>query len=118
MRKGAAYALVLVLTVELALWGAFLTGARPFGYAFPLAAVVAVVGNVVLGRAGERVLGRRVGAAIPGVVWLVIAVTLGTTRSEGDLVVRGDFRGLAFLVLGAVAATAAVGATPSRPPRR
>ena len=55
---GATYTLVLVLTVELALWESFLVAARPFGIALPVSAVLAVVGNVVLGRAGARVFHR------------------------------------------------------------
>jgi hypothetical protein len=105
----AAYALVLVLAVELALWGAFLVAARPLGTAFPVAAVVAAVGNVGLGVAGARVLGRRAGAAVPGLIWFAIALTLGSRKTEGDVVVTGGLRGLAFLTVGTVAAAAVVG---------
>lgn len=104
----ASYALVLVLTVELAVWGSFLVAARPFGHALPLAALVATVGNVALGLAGGRVLGRRLGAVIPAVLWLGIALTLGSARPEGDVVVTESFRGLAFLFAGTVAAAAPV----------
>lgn len=121
--RWASYALVLVLTVELAVWGAFLVGARPFGQAFPLAALVALVGNLVVGVAGGRVLGRQAGAVLPGVIWLVIALALGTRKQEGDVVVTSSLRGLAFLVTGAVAAVVAVGladraATPRGPAGR
>jgi len=101
---------VLVLTVELAVWEAFLVAARPFGTGFPLAALLAVVGNVLLGVAGARVLGSRTGAVIPGVIWLAIALLLGSGRPEGDAVVPETVRGLAFLLLGTLAAAGVVGA--------
>jgi hypothetical protein len=110
----AAYALVMVLTVELAVWGSFLTAARPFGQPLPVAAVVALVGNVGVGVAGARVLGRRTGAVLPGVVWLAIALVLGTSRTEGDLVVTSGLRGLAFLFVGTLAAAAVIGVTGAR----
>ena len=115
-RAGTAfsYALVLVLTVELAVWEAFLVGARVFGQPLPVSALLAGVANIGLGVAGARVLRRRVGAVLPGVIWLGIALTLGTKRAEGDLVVTGSFRGLAFLLVGTVAAAAVVGVTGAR----
>ena len=101
-----------------------LVGARPFGQPLPVAAALAVVGNLVVGGAGARVLGRPVGAAVPGVLWLVVALALGTGTAAGDLVVPDTARGVAFLVAGAGAAAAAValaGARAQRPvaaPRR
>lgn len=106
----AAYALVLVLAVELAVWECFLVGARPFGKPLPVAALLAVVANLVLGAAGARVVRRRVGAAAPGVIWLALALTLGTNGPGGDRVVLQDGRGLAFLLLGTVSAAMVAGA--------
>ena len=111
----ASYALVLVLTVELAVWGSFLVAARPLGHPLPVAALVAVVGNLALGLAGGRVLRRRLGAVVPGVLWLAIALTLGSARPEGDVVVTETFRGLAFLFAGTVAAAAPVALLGVRP---
>jgi hypothetical protein len=110
----ASYALVVVLTVELAVWGCFLVAARPFGQPLPVAALVAVVGNTAVGLAGARVLGRRLGAVVPAVLWLGIALTLGSARPEGDRVVTETFRGLAFLFAGTVAAAAAVALSGAR----
>lgn len=120
----ASYALVLVLTVELAVWESFLSSARPFGSTFPVAALLAVVGNVGVGVAGARVMRSRGGAVLPGVLWLVIALRLGSRRAEGDAVVTGSVRGFAFLLLGTIAAAAVVGglgsqrATPGGPVSR
>ena len=103
------YGLVLVLAVEFAVWGSFLTAARPFGQPLPVAAAVALVANLILGVTGARLLQRPAGAVLPGVVWLLVALALGSRRAEGDVVVTSTGRGLAFLAVGAVAATAAVG---------
>ena len=107
--RAARYALVVVLALELAVWESFLVAARPFGVPFPLAALLAVVGNVALGVAGARVLGNRAGAVVPGVVWLAVALTLGSGTAEGDRVVPDSLRGVAFLLLGTLAAAGVVG---------
>ena len=120
------YAVVLVVALELAIGESFLVAARPLGLALPVSAVLAVVGNVAIGLIGARVLGRPAGAAIPGVLWLAVALVLGTKRSEGDLVVTSSWRGISFLVAGAAAAAGVVvvvsarknGATPEAQLRR
>lgn len=94
------YALVLLVALELAVLEAFLVAARPFGIALPLSATLAAVGNAVLGRAGARVLRRPLGAAVPGLVWLGVALSLGTRGPGGDTVVTNTWRGIAFLVAG------------------
>ena len=97
----AAYALVLVLTVLLAVWGSFLVPLRIGGTAAPVSWAVALLGNVVLGVYGGRLLGRP-GAGVTALLWLTVAFTLGSRRAEGDLVVPGTPAGLVFLLLGAV----------------
>ena len=102
----AAYAVVLLLTVLLALWGAFLVPFRVGGVPVPVSWVIAVVGNVALVVAGWRLLGRT-GAAVPALLWLAVAVALASKRSEGDLVVAATLVGVGFLPLGALASAAA-----------
>jgi hypothetical protein len=109
-----AYALVLVLTVLLAVWGAFLVPLRYGTVVLPASWVVAVAGNLLVGRYGGRLLGRP-GALVPGLVWLAVAFTLGSRRGEGDLIVPGTVPGLVFLVAGAVASAVAYGASPREP---
>lgn len=106
------------LSVLNAVYGAFLVPLRWGTVPVPVCLLSASLGNFALGRAGGRVLGRRTGAAVPGVLWLAVALTLGSSRREGDLVVPGDWVGVAFLAVGAVAAAAAFGrvrATPRGP---
>jgi len=114
VRVAATYLLVLVLSVELAVWGAFTVLLRVGGQPVPLGIAVAVVGNVVLGTWGGRVLGRRAGAIGPGLVWLVVVLQLASTRPEGDLVVVSGLRGFAFLIAGAVAALTVALRSPAR----
>ncbi len=103
------FGLVVVLTCQLAVWEAFLVGARPFGVPLPVSAALAVVGNLVLGVAGARTLGSRTGAVVPAALWVLIVLALASSRSEGDVVVPDSFRGLAFLLLGTLAAAAPLG---------
>jgi hypothetical protein len=110
---GAAYGLVLVLAVLLALWGCFLVPLRLGGVPVPLACLVALVGNAALGRAGGRLFGRA-GAAGPGLVWLVIVLRLSSPTADGDLVVPGTGWGLAFLVVGALTSAVVFGTAGGR----
>ena len=105
------YALVLVVALEVAIGECFLVAARPFGHPWPVAALAAVVGNVALGVAGARALERAGGSAGPGLIWLGVALTLGSGPAGGDRVVPNSGRGLAFLVAGAAAAAAVVALT-------
>ncbi len=109
----AAYTMVLVLAVLFAVWGAFLVPLRVGGIPVPLSVVIAVVGNVGLALAGTRIVGRRLGGLVPGLVWLLIAFTFGTQSPGGDTVIRASGMGYAFLVFGIIAATAALGLGPT-----
>lgn len=113
VRSVPTFALVLLLTALLAVWGAFLVPLRIGGVAAPVGVVVALA-NLPLCRAGAAALGRRAGAGVPMVLWCAIAFALSTQRSEGDLVITGSLRGLAFLLVGLLAAALAVGGY--RPP--
>ena len=129
----ASYAVVLVLTVLLTLWGAFLVPFRVGGVLVPLSWVVAAVGNVGVALLGSRLAGS-LGAAVPGLLWLGLVATLLPRKTEGDLVLPGTYVALGYLLVGAVASAIAYGyasararsaatstttaATPARPARR
>jgi hypothetical protein len=108
-----AYALVLLLTLLLAVWGAFLVPFRVDGIPLPVGVLIALT-NAPLCRVGGDLLGRREGAAGPLLLWAAVAFVLSTQRREGDLIVTGGLRGLAFLLVGLLAAAVAVGSW--RPP--
>ena len=110
----AAYGLVLVLTVLLALWGAFLIPFRVGGTLVPVSWAVAVVGNLALGVAGGRLAGQA-GALVPGLVWVALALTFGSGRAEGDRVIPGTVTGVVFLLAGTLASAVAYGAVVVRP---
>ena len=112
--RGVAYALVLLLTVLLALWGAFLVPFRVGGTLVPVSLVIAVVGNVLVGRAGARVAGST-GAVVPGLLWVALTLVLSSRRAEGDVVVPGSTVGMSFLLAGALASAVAYGAAVLRP---
>jgi hypothetical protein len=111
--RGWAYALVAVLTVLLALWGAFLVPLRVGGTLVPVSLVIAVVGNLLVGRAASRVAGST-GALGTGVLWIAVTLALASRRAEGDVVVPGSTVGLAFLLVGALASAGAYGAAVLR----
>jgi hypothetical protein len=108
------YGLVLLLALEAAVWESFLVAARPFGHPLPLAAVVALAANVVLCLAGARVLGRPLGSALVGLVWLLVVFLLGLTGPGGDKVVLQTGRGVSFLLLGVLGAALATGIADAR----
>ena len=109
----SAYTMVLVLTVLLAVWGAFLVPLRLGGVPVPLCVVIAVVGNAGLGLAGSRITGSRLGGLVPGLVWLLIVLAFGTQTASGDIVIEASVMGYAFLVLGVIAAVAVLGVRPT-----
>ena len=112
--RGWAYALVLLLTVLLALWGAFLVPFRVGGTVVPVSLVIAVVGNVLVGRAASRVAGST-GPLLTGALWIGVVLVLSSRRAEGDVVVPGSPVGTGFLLAGACASAVAYGAAVLRP---
>jgi hypothetical protein len=113
-QRCAAYALVLLLTFLLAVWGSFLVPFRVGGTLVPVSLLLAVLGNVAVGRAGGR-LGGTTGALVPGLLWLAVALTLASRRAEGDVVVPGSPIGLLFLLTGAIGSAVAYGMTVIEP---
>lgn len=97
---------LVILGAVLGVVGAFLNAARPYGV--PVGPVLAVVGNLGAGVLGTRGLGSRLGGALPACGWFTVVALLGSLRAEGDLIVSGDGRGVTFIMLGALAAAAAL----------
>jgi hypothetical protein len=125
----ASYVVVVLLTVLLTLWGAFLVPFRVGGVLVPVCWLVAALGNAGVALLGSRLLGSP-GAAVPGLVWVALVFTLVPRRTEGDLVLPANYVALGYLLIGAVASavawgfasararSAAAAATPARPARR
>jgi len=83
--------LVLVLTVQCALWGAFLVPVRLFGVSSPVSVLVALA-NAPLVSAGRRVARAGWGGAVPALLWLGLVLRLGTPTSGGDIVLESTSR--------------------------
>lgn len=101
-----ATALVLVVIgLELGYLGGFLTLSAPrvLGVSIPVGPLVGLLGNLAVGRWVVQATGVRATVVALAVGWLVAVVPLSTTRAEGDLVITNDGKGLAFLLLGALA---------------
>ena len=112
-RTAVSYALLLVLVVEVAVWGSFLVPLRAFGVPVPAGPLVVLVGNAAFGIAGTRLLGRRLGGVPPFLLWLALALTFGSRRPEGDVVIPGGLMGTAYLLLGTLSSVTVLGIGPS-----
>jgi hypothetical protein len=120
-RVGWAVALVAV-AVWLALVEVFWLPLRVGGILLPLSVPAAVVGNLLLVGTAMKLTRWRLVAVLPAVVWLIVVVAGMVRRPEGDLVISGRGAlgsvGLAFLLLGALAAAVAVGRALATPRTR
>ena len=106
----------------LALVEVFWLPLRVGGVLVPVSVVAAVVGNLIVVAEAYRWSRSRVVAVLPALAWLVVALGATRRRPEGDLIIVGTgalgYVGLAFLLVGVVAAAFAVGrvlAAPRRP---
>jgi hypothetical protein len=118
---GVSIVALLVVAVLLALVGAFYSpyDAHLLGIAVPVGVLIAIFGNLALGVGSAWGTGSRIGPAVTGTAWFVVAFVLGNKRPEGDLVVPGSgWHGIAFLFLGVAAAAVAVGIGPPGQRRR
>jgi hypothetical protein len=112
----------LLVGTWLALVEVFWLPLRVGGLLVPVSILAAVVGNLLVVGTVHRWSGSRVVAVLPVLAWLVVALAATRRRPEGDLLIVGTgalgYVGLAFLLVGAVAAAFAVGrvlAGPRRP---
>ncbi|MQA32201.1 hypothetical protein [Modestobacter roseus] len=95
---------------------------RPGGVPVPISIVVAVVGNVLLGRAARELSGSRLVGVLPALAWLAVVLAAASPRPEGDLLLPGGDAvttavNMAFLLLGVVSAAFAVGQAIGGPRR-
>jgi hypothetical protein len=107
----AAVTAVGLLSAVLAVIGAYLSPSVPhvLGVPVPVGVLIAIAGNLAVGVFGARGTGSRWAPVVSAVVWVLLALFLGSVRPEGDLVVTGSWQGVAFLLLGTAAAAAAIG---------
>jgi hypothetical protein len=116
-----------VLGVALAAWLALVEvlwlPLRIGGLLVPVSVFAAVVGNLLLVDLVLRRTTSRSVAVLPALTWVAVAVAASMRRSEGDLLIVGSGGlgavGLAFLLLGGLAAMVAVARVlTAQPPAR
>jgi len=66
--------------------------------------VIAGVGNIVAARLAYAMTGSRIVAAAPFLGWLTVVLPFGSTRSTGSVIITGDTKGFAFLLVGMLSA--------------
>ncbi|MFJ4874802.1 DUF6113 family protein [Streptomyces sp. NPDC088745] len=98
-RRVPAYLLLLVLGALTGIAGALVAGVlAPVGLLLSLLAA----GGLFYG--GTYTLGTRLGAAVPGLGWLLAVLAATSGRTEGDLLVGGGTGASIFLIGGVVLA--------------
>lgn len=107
--------LAFLVALEVAVLECFLLPSYLGSVPVPLSIVAAVAGNVLLPATALRLSGSRVVGVLPVLGWLAVVVAAAVPRPEGDLIVTGSLRGLAFLLLGALAGAYAVGRVIAHP---
>ncbi|RBY85324.1 hypothetical protein [Blastococcus sp. TF02A-26] len=118
MRAVAGGAAAVLVAAWFALVEVLWLPLRIGGFPVPLSIPVAMAVNLLLVTWTHRLTGSRVAAVLPALVWLVVVVPASQQRSEGDVLLIGDWRGLAFLLLGVLGASLAVGRVVGTPPAR
>jgi hypothetical protein len=118
--RAAAALVVAQIAAWLAVVEVFWLPLSVAGVLVPVSTAAAVAGNLLLVPLAFRLTGSRLAAAVPALVWLVVAVAASVRRPEGDLVITGGgaagFVNLTFLLFGVVAAAFAVGRVMAAPP--
>lgn len=95
-----------LLGVMLGLVGALTVPMGPYigSVLLSVGVVIAGVGNVVAARLAYAMTGSRIGAAIPFLGWLTVVLPFGTTKATGSVIITGDNKGFAFLLVGMLSA--------------
>ncbi|MYS21435.1 hypothetical protein GA0115240_13082 [Streptomyces sp. DvalAA-14] len=106
----AAYAGLGVLGVCVAVAGALVQG----GW-FPGGLLLGLVGCAALFYGGVKATGTRLGAVVPGGVWLVVVIALSTSRPEGDFLFAAGVGPYIYLLGGAMVAVICA-TVPQLPP--
>jgi hypothetical protein len=101
---GCAYAFGLFVGAGLALYGvvAVPAGPRIGGTLLSLGLAIALVGNAGAAMLVRWLTGTRLGAMTVLIGWSPVVLALGSSRPEGDLMLRASLDGYLFLILGAL----------------
>lgn len=99
---GAAYVLGAVLGLGLGLYGVFLLPAGPDlgGTVIAVGLLLALFGNAAAALLVRWLTGTRLGPMTVLIGWVPIVLLFSAARPEGDLLLRANTAGYAFLLLG------------------
>jgi len=113
---GCAYAFGLLAGVILGVYGvaAVPAGPRLGNTLLSLGVLLAVVGNVGIPVLVRWLTGTRLGACIMLVSWVPVVLALGSSRGEGDLMLRSSSTAYLFLGAGVLAPILVAVMLPSR----
>ncbi|MFC4032636.1 DUF6113 family protein [Streptomyces polygonati] len=106
----AVYVLLGLLGVCVAVAGALVQGAL-----LPGGLLLGLAGCAALFYGGVKVTGTRLGAVVPGVVWLFVVIALSTSRPEGDFLFAAGVGPYVYLLGGAMVAVICA-TVPQLPP--
>ncbi|PZS10910.1 MAG: hypothetical protein DLM55_02995 [Acidimicrobiales bacterium] len=95
-----ALVIACAAAVVLGLAAAFLVPLRIADVRVPVCLLIVVLGNPVTVWFAHRVGDFGWGALAPAVAWFSVMLALGTSRSEGDLVLTNDWVSLFTVLLG------------------
>lgn len=99
----------------IAVWGAFLLAAlgeflTPFRVGatlIPVALVIAICGPAVVMWFGYETTGHKLGAILPGLVWVAVIIPAVDRTAEGDFVLTQQWVAILYLFLSPIAAAVA-----------
>lgn len=118
-QTGAAYGLLIVVGVLLGLVGTFAHGllnVSLFGGGtsgrLPIGALLMIVVVGALCRLAGLGMQTRMAAVLAGLPWLVVSFLFTLPKSEGDVVIAGDFAGGVYLYGGLILVAIAIVTTP------
>lgn len=103
MFLAAAYAVLLLLGVVLAVFGTFYLAAGPRAGAtlvLPLGLLVALIGHPAAGLLGLHLTGTRAGTVTPLLGWSLVVLPLSSGTTEGDIVLPGTLLSILYLLVG------------------
>jgi hypothetical protein len=101
---GGSYLFGTLVGVALGVYGvvAGAAGPRPGGTLISLGLLLALVGNTGAALLVRWLTGTRLGALVVLIGWIPVVLALGSSRPEGDLLLRSSTTGYLFLAIGAL----------------
>lgn len=100
--RAAGGAVAVAAALATAALELMLSTLRIGGILIGLAALIAIVANVLLSQFAYRTVERKWSLALPGLAWLAVIFPAATGTSEGDIGLANNWVGLAIVTLGSL----------------